>query len=160
MRLVRGLLVAAVAAIPLTVHGQSESTPSKADVQKLLDERMAHRNSGAFDRFMESYTPDASILSSDGAWQRGRAEILKSLKDRFGSGVYKGVRTTLTVDSVQAIAPNVILVDETWELANIPGGGTRKGQGSTILVKSGDTWKTAAERNMVPTPAGALKTKP
>ena len=160
MRLVRGFLVAAVAAIPLTVHGQSESTPSKADVQKLMDQRVAHRNSGDFDRYVESYTPDASILTSDGGWQRGRAEILKRTKDVFGSGVYKGVRTTLTVDSVHAIAPNVILVDQTWELANIPGGGSRTGKGSTILVKSGDTWTAAAERNMVPTPAGALKTKP
>jgi uncharacterized protein (TIGR02246 family) len=160
MRLVRGILVAAVAAIPLTVHAESGSTPSKADVQKLMDERVAHRNAGDFDRYVESYAPDATILTSNGAWQRGRAEILKTTRDMFGSGLYKGVRTTLTVDSVQALAPNVILVDQTWELTNIPGGGSRKGKGSTILVKSGDTWTAAAERNMVPTPAGALKTKP
>ena len=160
MRMLRGLLVATVVVIPLTVNGQAGSTPSKADIQKLLEQHMAHRNSGDFDRVSEGYTSDATILSSDGLWQRGTAEIRKTLQDRFGSGVYKGVRSTLTVDSVQAIAPNVILVNETWELANIPGGGSRKGQGSTILVKSGDTWKIAAERNMVPAPAGALKTKP
>lgn len=160
MRLVRGLLAAAVVVIPMTVNGQTGSTPSKADIQKLLEQRMAHRNSGEYDRVTEGYTSDATILSSDGLWQRGSAEIRKTLQDRFASGVYKGVRSTLTVDSVQVIAPNVILVDGTWELTNIPGGGSRKGQGSTLLVKSGDTWKVAAERNMVPTPAGALKTKP
>jgi uncharacterized protein (TIGR02246 family) len=160
MRLGRGLLVVAVVVMPFTLHGQSGPTPSKADVQKLLDQRIALRNSGDFDRFVESYTPDATILSSDGLWQRGRAELLKAVRDRFGSGVYKGVQSTLTVDSVQAIAPNVILVDYTWELNNIPGGGSRKGQAATTLVKSGETWRTAAERNMVPTPAGALKTRP
>src|SRR5687768_5189146 len=159
MRVVRGVLVAAVVVIALTVNGQAGSTPSKADIQKLLEQRTAHRNSGDYDRVTGGYTSDATILSSDGLWQRGSAEIRKTLQERFGSGVYKGVRSTVTVDSVQAIAPNVILVDGTWELANIPGGGSRKGQNSTILVKSGDTWKVAAERNMVPAPAGALKTK-
>jgi len=39
MRMLRGLLVATVVVIPLTVHGQAGSTPSKADIQKLAELR-------------------------------------------------------------------------------------------------------------------------
>ena len=66
-------------------------------------------------------------------------------------------QTKVVVESVQPIAPGVVVADTRWELSNIPGGGSRKGRSIIVLVKSGDSWKVAAERSMVPTPAGALK---
>lgn len=157
MRILPGILVLAAVVTPALSQAQSGSVPTKADVQKIADEHAARRDAGQWDGYVEDLTPDATVMSSAGKWQRGRAEVLSSLKEDFASGVYKGTKTKVTVESVQAIAPNVILVDQTWELSNIPGGGTRKGRGSVVLVKSGETWKWAAERNMVPVPAGALK---
>lgn len=86
--------------------------------------------------------------------------MLKGLQEMFAAGVYKGAQTKVAVESVQTIAPGVVLADLTWELSNIPGGGTRKGRTADILVKSGDTWKIAATRSMVPAPAGAMKPNP
>ena len=83
--------------------------------------------------------------------------MLNHVQEMFGTGAYKGAQTTSIVESVQAIAPGVILVDSTWEVSNIPGGGTRKGRTATVLVKSGAAWKIAAERSMVPRTAGAIK---
>ena len=39
--------------------------------------------------------------------------MLKGLQEMFASGVYKGVQTKVTVDSVQAIAPGVVVADTT-----------------------------------------------
>lgn len=157
MRFLTGLVLMALAATAPSAHGQAGQAPSKAEIQKLLDANIAHRNTGNWDRYLEVYTPDATVMSSAGRWERGRAEMLKGLQEMFASGVYKGVQTKVEVESVHPIAPGVVLADMTWELSNIPGGGTRKGRTATILVKSGDTWKIAAQRSMVPTPAGAIK---
>jgi uncharacterized protein (TIGR02246 family) len=151
------VMLAGAAIVPSSAHGQSAQAPTKAEAQKLLDANLGHRNAGRWDQFLNGHTADATILSSAGAWERGRAEMQKGLQENFAAGVYKGAQSTTTVESVQSIAPGVVLVDSTWELTNIPGGGTRKGRSATILVKSGDTWKIAAERNMVPRPAGAIK---
>ena len=157
MRFLAGLVVVALAATAPSAHGQSGQTPSKADVQKLLDANIGHRNAGNWDKYAEGYTPDATVMTSAGRLERGRAEILKGLQEQFASGVYKGVQTKVVVESVQPIAPGVVVADTSWELSNIPGGGTRKGRSIDVLVKSGDSWKVAAERSMVPTPAGAIK---
>lgn len=151
------LMLAGAAIVPPSAHGQSAQVPSKAEIQKMLDANLAHRNGGRWDQFLEGYTADVTILSSAGTWERGRAEMQKGLQGNFASGIYKSAQTKTSVESVQSIAPGVVLVDSAWELTNIPGGGTRNGRSATILVKSGDTWKIAAERNMVPRPAGAIK---
>jgi uncharacterized protein (TIGR02246 family) len=160
MRFQAGFVVMALAIIPLSAHRASGQTPSTADIQKLLAENVSHRDAGQWDRYLDGFTSDATALSSAGRWEKGRAEMLKGLQEMFAAGVYKGARTKLAVESVQAIAPGVVLADVTWELSNLPGGGTRKGRAADILVKSGDTWKIAAARNMVPAPAGAIKSNP
>jgi uncharacterized protein (TIGR02246 family) len=151
------VMLAGAVIVPPSTHGQSPQVPSKAEVQKMIDASDAHRDAGRWDQYLDGHTADATTLSSAGAWERGRAEMQKGLQANFASGVYKGVKTKTTVESIQSIAPGVILVDATWELTNIPGGGSRNGRSASILVKSGDTWKIAAERNMVPRPAGAIK---
>jgi uncharacterized protein (TIGR02246 family) len=151
------VMLAAAAIVPPSAHGQSAQVPSKAEIQKMFDASNAHRDSGRWDQYLDGHTADATQLSSAGEWERGRAEMQKGLQSTFASGVYKGVKTKTIVESVQSIAPGVLLVDSTWELTNIPGGGSRNGRSASILVKSGDTWKIAAERNMVPRPAGAIK---
>ena len=151
------VLVVAAASVPAAAQGQSAQVPSKAEIQKIFDENVGHRNAGRWDRYLEGHTADATILTSAGTWERGRMEMQKGLQETWASGVYKGVHTKTSVENIQSIAPGVILVDSTWELTNIPGGGTRKGRSASIMVKSGDTWKIAAARNMVPRPAGAIK---
>lgn len=157
MRLLTGLVIVALAATAASAQGQPGPTPSKADIQKVLEAGIAHRNAGNWERYVENYMPDATVMSSTGRMERGRAEMLKGLQEMFASGVYKGVQTTVTVESIQAIAPGAVVADTSWELSNIPGGGTRKGRSIAVLVKSGESWKIAAERSMVPTPAGAIK---
>jgi uncharacterized protein (TIGR02246 family) len=157
MRFQAGFVVMALAIVPLSAQRAPAQTPSKADVQKLLAENVAHRDAGHWDQYLNDFTSDATVISSAGRAERGRAEMSKGLQETFATGVYKGAQTKVLVESIHAIAPGVLLVDSTWELSNIPGGGTRKGRTANVLVKSGDTWKIAATRSMVPAPAGAIK---
>jgi uncharacterized protein (TIGR02246 family) len=156
MRILPGLLVLTVVGTAASTQAQSGSTPSKADLQGLVDARLSARNRGDWDGYLQAFTRDATTVSSVGTRIKGHAEIRKSLEDIWGSGVYRGAQTKGIVESVEVIAPNVVLTDGTFEITNIPGGGTRKGRSTTVFVKSGDSWKVAADRSMVPTPIGAL----
>jgi hypothetical protein len=69
--------------------------------------------------------------------------------------VYKGAKYTTKVESVRMLAPTVAMADGTFEISNIAGGSTRRGHATYLLVKSGDAWRIAAVRSMVPTPEGA-----
>jgi hypothetical protein len=55
---------------------------------------------------------------------------------------------------VRLISPTVAMADSVFEIANIAGG-SRKGHRAYVLAKFGDTWLIAANRSMVPAPAGA-----
>jgi uncharacterized protein (TIGR02246 family) len=149
-------LLASLLVVPGYVSAQA---PTKADAQKWSDARNAARNKGDWAAYAQFFTTDASVVTSDGSSYSGRAEIQKRTQDLYGSGAYKGVQTTGTVVAVWAISPDVIVTDGTFELANIPGGGTRKGFTTTVLVKQGSDWKVGATRSMVPAKLGALPTQ-
>ena len=152
MKLISALL-AAMLVFPGFVAAQA---PTKADAQKWSDTRNAARNKGDWAGFAQSFTTDATVVTSDGSSYGGRAEIQKRTQDLYGSGIYKGVQTTGTVTALSAVSPDVVVVDATFELNNIPGGGTRKGFTTTVYVKQGADWKVAATRSMVPTKLGAV----
>lgn len=107
MQVVTGILVVAALAIPVASPAQSGSAPSKADIQKLLDERDHARNRGDWRAFAQSFTADATTLSSDGRFYKGHTQIEKGNQDVWGAGAYKGARLKTTVDSVEAVTPDV-----------------------------------------------------
>ena len=158
MRVLTGILVVAALVIPMSSQGQSAA--SKADIQKLLQEQDDARHGGDWNAFGQFFTAEATTLSSDGTSYKGRAQIQSGNQDQWGAGVYKGARIKRTVESVEVIAPDVVLADITFEITNIAGGGNRTGRTAVVLVRSNNAWKVAATRSMVPTAAGALKTSP
>ncbi len=159
MRLVTGVFIVSVLAVPVSSWGAGATAPSKADVQKVLDERDDARHKSDWAAYGKVFTPDATVVNSDGQSYKGRAQIQKGAADAWvGGGVYKGAQMKTTVDSVEAIAPNVAVADATFEITNIAGGGSRKGRITVVLVKSNDAWKVAASRSMVPITAGPART--
>jgi uncharacterized protein (TIGR02246 family) len=157
MRLMTGVSLVAALALPASLHAQA-SSPSKAEVQKLLDARDDARHKGDWAAYGQFFTADATLTNSDGKSVKGRAQAQKVAQDMWGGGVYKGARMKTVVDSVEAVAPNVAVVDSSFEISGIAGGGSRKGRTTVVLVKGADGWKIAATRSMVPTPAGAVRT--
>lgn len=142
--------------LALGVQGLAQA-PAAADdaaVRRVLQQHDDVRNRSDWKALGDLFTEDAEQLTSAGEWRRGRAAIEKGVA-QAGATTYKGTKYTTTVEKVRMMAPNVALVDGAFEIANIGGRGSRKGHMTYLLVKSGDRWRIAAGRSMVPTPVGA-----
>lgn len=144
--------------VTLTVAGFGQvAAPASADdaaIRRVVQQQDEARNRGDWKALSELFTQDAEQLTSSGTWRRGRAAVEKGVAQTMGS-VYKGAKYTTKVESVRMLAPTVAMADGTFEISNIAGGSTRRGHSTYLLVKSGDAWRIAAVRSMVPTPEGA-----
>lgn len=140
------LLVAAAAL------GQGTRADETA-IRQLIQQHDQTRTSGDWKGAANLFAEDGSTLTSAGEWRRGRAQVAKG-GAALGAGVYKGAKYSTNVDNVRLLAPTVALADATFEISSIGGSGSRKGHTTYVLVKSGDAWKIAATRSMVPAPAG------
>ena len=147
-----------VFSVALTVAGFGQAAaPASADdaaIRRVVQQQDEARNRGDWKALSELFMQDAEQLTSSGTWRRGRAAIEKGVAQSMGS-VYKGAKYTTKVESVRMLAPTVAMTDGTFEISNIAGGSTRRGHATYLLVKSGDAWRIAAVRSMVPTPEGA-----
>lgn len=141
--------------VALGVQGLAQA-PAGADadaIRRIVQQHDDARNRADWKALGELFTEDAEQLTSAGEWRRGRAEIEKGVAQMTAT-TYKGSKYTTTVERVRMVAPNVAVVDGAFEIANIGGRG-RRGHMTYVMVKSGDRWRIAAGRSMVPTPAGA-----
>ena len=147
-----------VFSLALTVAGFGQvAAPASADdaaIRRVVQQQDEARNRGDWKALSELFMQDAEQLTSSGTWRRGRAAIEKGVAQSMGS-VYKGAKYTTKVESGRMLAPTVAMTDGTFEISNIAGGSTRRGHATYVLVKSGDAWRIAAVRSMVPTPEGA-----
>jgi uncharacterized protein (TIGR02246 family) len=143
----------ALAVADLTQTGAPLSADDAA-IRRVVQQQDEARNRADWKALSELFTQDAEQLTSSGTWRRGRADIEKGVAQSMGS-VYKGAKYTTKVESVRMLAPTVAMADGTFEISNIAAGGTRRGHATYLLVKSGDAWRIAAVRSMVPTPEGA-----
>jgi uncharacterized protein (TIGR02246 family) len=123
----------------------------------VLQQHDETRSKGDWKAVASLFTEEGASLTSAGEWRRGRAQV-ESGGARAATGVYKGGKFATKIDSVRLLAPTVAIADGTFEISNIAGG-SRKGNISYVLVKSGDGWRIAASRSMVPTAAGPTPAK-
>jgi len=144
--------VALALSFPSAVRAQATAGPEDAAIRRVIQQHDETRTKGDWKGVANLFAEDGATLTSAGEWRRGRAQVEKG-GAASGAGVYKGAKYATTIESVRMLAPTVALADGTFEISNIAGG-SRKGHTSYILVKSGDAWRIAATRSMVPTPAG------
>jgi uncharacterized protein (TIGR02246 family) len=144
--------------LALTVPGLAQAPAASgaddAAIRRVVQQQDEARNRGDWKAFGELFTQDAEQLTSAGDWRRGRAEIEKGVAQTMAMA-YKGGKYATRIESVKMLAPTVAIVDGAFEITNLPSGGSRRGHTTHVLVKSGDRWRIAASRSMVPTPAGA-----
>jgi uncharacterized protein (TIGR02246 family) len=145
-------------AVPCVAFAQATAGGDEAAIRKVVEQHDQTRTSGDWKGVANLFMEDGAILTSAGEWRRGRAQIEKG-GAAAGGGVYKGAKYTTTIDTVRSLAPTVAIADGTFEISNIAGGKSRKGNITYVLVKSGETWRLAATRSMVPTPAGPTPTR-
>jgi uncharacterized protein (TIGR02246 family) len=139
--------------VPGAAFGQAAAGGDEAAIRRVVQQHDQTRTNGDWKGAANLFTEDGATLTSAGEWRRGRGEIEKR-GAAAGASAYKGAKYATTIDSVRLLAPTVALADGTFEISGIGGGGSRKGHTAYILVKSGDAWRIAGSRSMVPTPVG------
>jgi len=139
-------------ATPVLVHAQAISGSDDAAIRRVIQQHDQTRTKGDWKGVGSLFTEDGATLTSAGEWRRGRAQIEKG-GAAAAAGVYKGGKFTTTIDAVRLLAPTVAIADGTFEIGGIAGG-SRKGNTTYVLVKSGEAWRIAATRSQVPTTAG------
>lgn len=152
MRFTAAIGLTLVLAIPGVARAQAAAAGDDAAVRHVVQQHDQTRTSGDWKGSANLFAEDGATLTSSGEWRRGRAQIEKG-GATAGAGVYKGAKYATTIDSVRLLAPTVALADGTFEISGIKGG-SRKGHSTYVLVKSGEAWRIAASRSMVPTPVG------
>lgn len=103
------------------------------------------------------FTADADQLVSSGEWRHGRDSLVQGM---LASSRGNPGDRTIAVERVRYVAPGVALADARYEIAASPGRPARKMWSTFLAVKSGDGWRLAAIRNMLPAPAAAPAKQP
>ena len=154
MRSVITVLFIVVVTVPGVAQTPAASAGDEAAIRQVVQQQDDARNRGDWKVLAALFTEDAEQLTSAGQWRRGRAEIEKGIAQTMTT-TYKGGKYVTKVESVRVLAASVALADGTFEIANIGSGGSRRGHSTFVLVKSGNAWRIAATRSMVPTPVGS-----
>ena len=143
--------------VPAIGKTRAATGPDEKAIRRVVQQQDDARNRGDWKALGQLFAEDADQQTSAGDWRRGRTEIEKGVAQTMGTA-YKGGKYATKIERVQMLGPGVAIADGAFEIANI-GGGARRGRTTYILVKSGDQWRIAAIRSMVPTPVGATPSR-
>ena len=96
------------------------------------------------------FTIDADQQTTSGEWRKGRGQIVPGTLESSRRNTGK---RAIIVESVRFLTADVALADGPYEISAVEGAGVRRMRTTIILMREGGTWRIAAIRNMVPTPA-------
>jgi uncharacterized protein (TIGR02246 family) len=132
------LLLAGLALSP--AFAQSD----EAEIRDLVARYVSAREAQDPARAAALFTDDADQLVSSGEWRRGREALVKGAmaSSRANEG-----RRSVVVESVRFIAAGVAIADGRYEIS---GAETRRMWSTFVVIKTGEGWRIAAIRNMLP----------
>ena len=102
------------------------------------------------------FTKDADQLVSSGEWRKGRDAIVKGT---LASSESTGGRSTITVEAVRFLSPDVALADGRYEISGLASGQSRRMWSTFLITRTSDGWRIAAIRNMLPAAPAAPAAK-
>jgi uncharacterized protein (TIGR02246 family) len=136
---------------PLFAQATSSATADDASIREVVRKYVEARESRDPRAIEPLFTADADQLVSDGAWRKGRDELVRGMLE---SSRKTGGRRSITVESVRLLSPDVALADGRYTQTGLAGGGSRAMWTSIVLKRDSEGWRIAAIRNMLPaTPA-------
>jgi uncharacterized protein (TIGR02246 family) len=115
-------------------------------IQRYVDARN-HMDPAAL---RELFTTDADQLVSTGQWRRGLDNLLQGA---MASSKKENGKSSVTIESVRTLGKDGAIADGRYETSALGVGPPRKMWSTFILQRTGDGWRIAAIRNMLPTPA-------
>jgi uncharacterized protein (TIGR02246 family) len=123
-------------------------------VREVVNKYVDARDRNAEQAIRALFTPDADQLTSSGEWRRGREEIVRGTLT--SSKTNPGTRT-ITIEMVRFPAPGVAIADGRYEIAGAAQAAPRRMWTSFLMVRTQNTWRIAAVRNMLPAPAAPAR---
>lgn len=143
------LLTTALLCLALAPASWAQPSLSPADLQAVKD--LVGRYNAARDlddpaAIEALFTRDADQLVSSGEWRRGRQALVDGM--RKSTQANPG-RRTLTVETVRPLTTDVAIADARYEIEG-QGGATRRMWSTFLAVRTGEGWRIAALRNMLP----------
>jgi len=122
----------------------------EAAVREVVSRYVDARDRNAAKAIEALFMPDADQLTSSGEWRKGRDAIVEGTMASSKSN--PGTRT-IAVETVRFPAPGVAIADGRYEIASAgdsAGPGPRRMWTSFLMVRTGNNWRIAAIRNMLP----------
>ncbi|MBC8646282.1 MAG: SgcJ/EcaC family oxidoreductase [Thermoanaerobaculia bacterium] len=99
------------------------------------------------------WSDNGDLVNPEGRWAKGKAEVQKNFAGEQG-GIFKSSTFTNIVTGVRFLAPNIAVVDASFEIQNATPPNappmTQKGLYKAVMVKEGGTWRTASAMAMAP----------
>ena len=145
----RRLALLALATV-LTVWSPALEATDEGDaeaVKDLVGRYADARESRDADAIRALFTTNADQLVSSGVWRRGRGELVEGM---LGSSRRNPGSRTLDVETVRFPAPGVAVADARYVIKGSEGNPDRKMWSTFLCIRSGESWRIAAIRNMLP----------
>ena len=127
-------------------QGPSGAAAEEGAVRDVVARYVAAREKSDGAATASLFTEDADQLVSSGEWRRGRADVVRGTM--ASSKANAGTRT-VTVETVRFPAAGVAIADGRYTIAG-GAGGTRNMWSTFVMIKTGDSWRITAIRNMLP----------
>ncbi|HEY2019118.1 MAG TPA: SgcJ/EcaC family oxidoreductase [Bryobacteraceae bacterium] len=149
MRLLGTVAISLLAALSVAAQTPASHTRDEAAIRSLVAKYVDARDQVDAKGVAALFTADADQLVSSGEWRKGLDEVVRGT---MASSQASGGKRTITVESVRFISGDVALADGRYEIAASAGVPARKMWTSLVVRRTGDGWRIAAIRNMLPSP--------
>jgi uncharacterized protein (TIGR02246 family) len=126
--------------------GVTPSTPED-EIRQVVARYMTARNRQDLAALQALFTPDADQLVSTGVWRRGLDELLKGA---MASSKKENGQSSVTLESVRLLGPDTAIADGRYETSASGAQTVRKMWSTFVLRRTGNEWRIAAIRNMLP----------
>lgn len=128
----------------------AQSGADNEAIRKLVAKYMAARNTRDPQATRKLFTTDADQLVSTGEWRRGIDALVKGA---IASSQKEASKSSITIESVRFVDPNVAIADGRYETVSASTGAARKMWTTLVLTRVDSEWRISAIRNMLPSPA-------
>lgn len=123
----------------------AQSPARNAPIIQIVADYNAARDNQDPNAIERLFVDDADQLVSNGVWRRGKDTLVQGM---LASSAGNPGDRTLTVETVRFVTADVALADARYEIAGADS--VRKMWSTFLVVKTGDGWRIAAIRNMLP----------
>jgi uncharacterized protein (TIGR02246 family) len=141
------MLATLLTALTLTLPSGQSTAPDEPAVRDVVRKYVDARDRRDAAAIRALFTEDADQLTSSGEWRRGVDSIVRGT---LGSSQANPGARTIAIETVRFAAPGIALADGRYEIGGTGQTAPRRMWTSFVMVRSGDTWRISAIRNMLP----------